>query len=86
MPAMTNAVECMRFLFMPIASLPSGESRVARNARPNGEHSITQHVTASRRSRATVVIADRPRGPLGRPDAERPLSPPVTANHWYAIA
>ena len=47
-PAMTNAVHCTRLPLMPIASLRSGESRVARSAKPNGENTITRStVTAS---------------------------------------
>ena len=45
---MTNAVHCTRLPLMPIASLRSGKSRVARSAKPNGENTITRStVTAS---------------------------------------
>ena len=45
-PAITKAVHWMRLPLMPIASLRSGESRVARSAKPNGENT-TMRSTAT---------------------------------------
>jgi len=71
---------------MPMASLRNGESRVARNAKPNGENTITRKtVTASAAMRAPASRNCRAARPFLRPDSQNALSPPVTATHWNAI-
>ncbi len=47
MPAITKAVHWMRLPLMPIASLRSGESRVARSAKPNGENTMIRRITTA---------------------------------------
>ena len=79
-PAITNAVHWMRLPSMPMASLRSGESRVARSAKPNGREYDDPKRRDRKRGDAErqPVEMRRARRPFLRPDAQNAV---VAAGH-----